>query len=187
VRGYRWTAVAVAALMMSGVPTAGAATPAAVTLAWGSFRPYSPGAVAVTHEPALVPAGATASVLGVSGPTGTVVTVSVRGLLPHRDYGVHVHTRPCGRAPADSGPHFQHRPDPHQPSTDPAYANRHNEIWLDLSTDAAGHGTARASVNWTFAGRAARSVVIHEHHTHTAPGQAGTAGPRLACVNVHFH
>ncbi|HEU5110675.1 MAG TPA: superoxide dismutase, partial [Micromonosporaceae bacterium] len=65
-------------------------------------------------------------------------------------------------------------------------ANPRNEIWLDFSTDEFGNATARATVNWTFTTRPARAVVIHEHHTHTGAGHAGTAGARLACVNARF-
>jgi Cu-Zn family superoxide dismutase len=159
---------------------------AATRLVLGTFGPFTPEARAVTYSQALVPAGATAAVVGTSGPHGTIVTLAVRGLVPSRGYGAHVHTRTCGPAPADSGPHYQNVPDPRQPSVDPAYANPANEIWLDFTTDPAGNGAALSTVNWTFAGRQARSVVIHEHHTHTGDGQAGTAGARLACVKVEF-
>ena len=38
-----------------------------------------------------------------------------------------------------------------------------------------------------FTGRAPASVIIHEAEaTATAPGQAGSAGARLACITVPF-
>ena len=92
----------------------------------------------------------------------------------------------CGAAPADSGPHFQNVIDPVQPSVDPGYANSRNEIWLDVHTDGNGFAHTESTVDWQFTERHARSVVLHNEHTHTSPGEAGTAGPRLACVNVEF-
>jgi Cu-Zn family superoxide dismutase len=139
----------------------------------------------VRHDEALVPAGATAKARTVSV-TGTLTTLTVRGLVPDREYGAHVHTKPCGTAPADSGPHYQHVPDPTQPSTDPAYANPRNEIWLDFTTSANGSALAVSQVDWTYGDRLPGSVVLHETHTHTDPGHAGTAGGRLACLDLVF-
>jgi Cu-Zn family superoxide dismutase len=155
---------------------------AGITLVWGSFGSYAPDTAAVTYNPALVPFGAKATALGVTGPHGTITTFMVKGLLPDRQYGAHVHTNPCGASPADAGPHYQNLVDPVQPSTDPAYANSRNEIWLDFSTDHRGSGLALSTVAWSFTDRHAHSVMIHEHHTHTG----GAAGARLACVNVSF-
>ncbi len=89
-----------------------------------------------------------------------------------------------------AGPHFQYSPDPVTPSTSPAYANADNEIWLDFTTDSKGRGWAIAVQDWQpTADRRPASVVIHLEHTHdgsdpTLP--AGTAGARLACLNVGF-
>jgi len=138
----------------------------------------------VTYRPDAVPVGARATVLSVPVARTTTVVLVVRGLTPHQHYGAHVHTRPCGPAPTDAGPHYQNVVDPIQPSTDPAYANPSNEVWLDLTTDARGAAIVNSTVDWTF--RGAGALVIHEHHTHTAPGEAGTAGARLACVTVPF-
>ena len=78
-------------------------------------------------------------------------------------------------------------PDPVQPSVDPAYANPQNEVWLDLTTDGEGAGSATTTVAWGFE-RAprAQSVVIHAMPTATGAGRAGTAGDRAACVTVAF-
>ena len=71
--------------------------------------------------------------------------------------------------------------------TDPAFANPANEIWLDLTTDAAGNGRAKAVVDWQFpSGRRPGSVIIHERHTSTGAGTAGVAGQRVACLTVPF-
>jgi superoxide dismutase, Cu-Zn family len=138
-----------------------------------------------TYDTVLVPAGATATV--VSAPfAGTTVVLSVRGLLPDRHYGAHAHVAPCGPTGAAAGAHYQHVVDPVQPSTDPAYANPTNELWLDLTTDDRGAATASTRVAWLFADRRPHSVVVHETHTHTGPGVAGTAGARLACLTVPF-
>jgi len=145
------------------------------------------GTRAVTYDPDLVPAGARVRVSSAPTETGTAVELEVDGLLPDRQYGAHAHTQPCGDTGAAAGPHFQFEPDPVQPSVDPAYANADNEIWLDLTTDGDGHGEARTEVAWRFpADRRAQSVVIHQMPTSTAPGAAGTAGDRAACVTVGF-
>lgn len=164
---------------------AGVAEAAAYTFA--EFGSYSPTAKAVTYDAAKVPHGAKVTVVSV--PTvsgGTTVLLKLKGLLPHRAYGAHVHVKKCGAAPADSGPHYQHVVDPVQPSVDPAYANPRNEIWLDVHTDGRGFAYTKSTVDWQFTDRHAQSVVLHNEHTHTKPGEAGTAGPRLACVNVDF-
>ncbi|AXB48973.1 superoxide dismutase family protein [Amycolatopsis albispora] len=146
------------------------------------------GSSAPTYEPDLVPVGAKASVFSLSAPEfGTGVTLVVRGLLPNREYGAHAHTKPCGPDGAAAGPHYQKRVDPVSPSVDPAYANPSNEIWLDFTTDRFGTGFSTTRVPWQFdADRRAGSVVVHETHTHTHPGHAGTAGARLACLSVAF-
>lgn len=180
------------ALLAITIPTAAAvpdsppADHAAIRLVLGSFQRFAPEARAITYNPSLVPIGAQASVLAVSGPHGTIVSLLPQGLVPNRAYGAHVHTRTCGPSPSDSGPHYQNIPDPHQPSTDPAYANPANEIWLDFTTDPAGNAVAMTKVDWTFTERHAHSVVIHEHHTHTGEGEAGVAGARLACLKVEL-
>ncbi|GAB3206710.1 superoxide dismutase family protein [Marinactinospora thermotolerans] len=156
--------------------------PGAVT---GDFQSYSEDATAVTYDPEAVPEGASVNVSVTSkGAPPTIVTMGISGLQPDRDYGAHVHTKPCGAAPDDSGPHYQNEEDPQQPSTDPKYANPDNEIWLDFTTDADGSADASASVDWVPRQGEANSIVIHAEHTHTEPGHAGQAGDRLACINV---
>jgi Cu-Zn family superoxide dismutase len=177
------TAVAVLA------PGAASASSSSVHVATanGTFTAYAPGAPAVTYRPDLVPAGARAHVFSLSAAhAGTTTTLVVTGLRPGRAYGAHAHAQPCGATGDAAGPHFQYAPDPAKPSVDPAYANPRNEIWLDFTTDRLGTGFARSAVGWTFGERRARSVVVHETHTHTDPGHAGTAGARLACVDVGF-
>lgn len=146
----------------------------------GALYPYS----------SAVPAGATARVQTVANAAGdTIVTLHVRGLKPDTEYGAHAHQNPCGLEAADAGGHFQLQVDPRQPSTDPAYANSENEIWLDFETDGAGNGVAQTKVAWQFPpDRRARSVIIHQERTQTGyyGGTAGSAGPRLACLTVGF-
>ncbi|GAA1993074.1 superoxide dismutase [Amycolatopsis minnesotensis] len=175
--------------------TAFAATPADATPAstihtvsvHGTFGAYRPGATASTYQPALVPPGSSAHVFSISsGTLGTSTALAVSGLVPGHHYGAHVHTKPCGATGDAAGPHYQFAQDPVTPSVDPAYANPRNEIWLDFTADATGTGFARSRVGWQFGERRAGSVVIHESHTHTDPGHAGTAGARLACVTAAF-
>ncbi|MEU1599606.1 superoxide dismutase family protein [Streptomyces sp. NPDC005708] len=158
----------------------------------GQFMPSSPfhPSQPLTYDAKTVPVGARISVVEqVGGPVGgaaTSVRLQVSGLLPNRVYGAHVHTKPCGRTPDASGPHYQNVKDPNQPSTDPAYANSENEVWLDFRTDAQGRATVESWHDWGFRPGEARSVIIHEHGTATKPGEAGMAGVRLACLTVPF-
>ncbi|MFE9329579.1 superoxide dismutase family protein [Streptomyces sp. NPDC006925] len=139
---------------------------------------------AITYDQARVPAGAGITVARRATRHGTTVWLRVRGLLPDRTYGAHVHTRPCGGRPGDAGPHYQHRRAPRQPSTDPRYANPRNEVWLDVTTDSAGRGSAVSRHGWTFRPGGAGSVVLHERATRTGQGHAGAAGARLGCFTV---
>lgn len=141
---------------------------------------------AITYDSALVPPGAEISVSQRTYRHGMDIRVALRRARPGHTFGVHVHTKPCAADPDAAGPHYQHRKDPMQPSTDPAYANPRNEVWLDMHTD--DRGDARRSVHHDrrFREGEARSVVLHEHATATAPGHAGRAGDRVACFTVPF-
>lgn len=168
------------------------------------FEPYSEGAAAVTYDEDAVPAGATVE-LAVSSEgagegaddqeegddggdgddaDGTEFSLRVVGLMPDRDYGAHMHTEACGEKPDDSGPHYQDQKDPEQPSTDPQYANDDNEVWLDFTTDSDGNADSDTDVDWAPRSGEMKSLVIHDEHTKTGEGEAGSAGDRLACVNV---
>jgi len=187
----------------SAAPDAGAASgdtspgPAASAdaggpaLAEGAVAPPDRAADAFTYSPALVPEGANLAVYATPNGTSTTVRLEVLGLLPERGYAAHAHANACGPTGDAAGPHFQNRQDPAagpgKPSTDPAYANPQNEVWLDLTTDGDGDGEATATVPFTFTDRAPASVVVHEAMaTATEPGKAGSAGARLACLTVPF-
>jgi Cu-Zn family superoxide dismutase len=165
----------------------GGGTGAGETRTTGTFAPYSDGADAVTYDQALVPTGATAELTVTGTDGGTTVLLVLSNLRKAHDYGAHLHTKPCGKAPIDSGPHLQHRADPaasvSPPSVDPSYANPTNEVWLDFTTDGDGAGQASATLDWTF-DPAPRSLVIHAQATKTAAGQAGTAGARVGCLSL---
>ncbi|MCC3774109.1 superoxide dismutase family protein [Streptomyces sp. UNOB3_S3] len=176
--------LAVAAMPLSATPP----TPRHGVDVYGQFEAAGGGTRrAVTFDKKGVPEKSRVAVLERKGKDGTRVELRVRGLQASRTYGAHVHTNPCGNAPDESGPHYQDVKDPKSPSVDPKYANPHNEAWLDLTTDKRGNGRSAATVKWHFRAGEARSVVIHEHATETAPGKAGTAGARLACLNVPFN
>ncbi|MFJ9033164.1 superoxide dismutase family protein [Streptomyces sp. NPDC102274] len=183
------SAVLAVTAMLATPPTVSSARDGHPTVrAEGRFQPPSPyfPPDAVTYDGTKVPAGAHITVVERTGARTTGVELAVSGLLPNRVYGAHVHTKPCGRVPEDAGPHYQHIKDPHQPSTDPAYANAANEVWLDVTSDARGRAVAESAHDWRFRRGEARSVVIHDHGTMTGPGEAGTAGARLACLTVPF-
>lgn len=144
---------------------------------------------AFTYDPAMAPVGAQLSVTLTASNGSTTAKLDVSGLLPNRGYAVHLHNNACGRTGDTAGPHFQHRVDPaatpDTPSTDPAFANPRNEIWLDIRTAATGSGTSNTEVPFVFADRVPASVVVHEHMvTATEPGKAGKAGARVACFTL---
>ncbi|MCD9193507.1 superoxide dismutase family protein [Streptomyces albireticuli] len=142
---------------------------------------------AVTYDPKSVPPGSRVEVRERTSDRGTWFELRLAGVQAKRTFGAHVHQKPCGTDSATSGGgHYQNVKDPVQPSVDPAYANARNEAWLDLTTDARGNGRSQTSVRWRVRDGEARSVVVHERATDTRPGKAGTAGARLACVNVPF-
>jgi Cu-Zn family superoxide dismutase len=146
----------------------------------------------ISYNATFVPPGGAARVRGIyTASGGTIVTLHVWGLTPNREYGAHAHRFACDATnPLAAGGHFQHVPDPVQPSTNPAYANPNNEVWLDFTTDGEGNGAAQTVVDWQFPnadGERAQSVILHDHHTATGPaGNAGTAGPRYGCLTVRF-
>ncbi|MEO8106817.1 MAG: superoxide dismutase [Actinomycetes bacterium] len=141
-----------------------------------------------TYNDDMLPAGARLSVhVAYPGDGMSVVTLTVKGVRANREYGAHAHKAACTSNGADALGHFQYlaNPDLLNP-TDPTYANPTNEIWLDLQTNSAGNATSKAVVPWQPDVTRPMSVVIHEMHTGTGPGDAGTAGARLACMTVPF-
>ncbi|OOC55858.1 MULTISPECIES: superoxide dismutase family protein [Nocardiopsis] len=170
--------------------TSGTRPTASPMVTASTFLPPGEGTGAITYDETAVPPGATSDVQVREQEGETYVQFTGTGLAPDREFGAHVHTRPCGEKPGDAGPHYQNEADPAatggEPSSDPAYANPENEVWLDFTTDESGNAYATATVDWEFREGEARSLVLHEHHTSTGPGEAGTAGDRLACVSVDF-
>lgn len=181
---------ALAAFLAACSETTPASTPPAsappVSRADGSFAAWAEGNVATTYNPDLVPVGASAEATVTVRGDRTETKLMVHGLVPNRSYGAHAHVKPCGADGAAAGPHYQDRIDPVTPSVDPAYANAKNEIWLDFLTDAQGDASAESSVDWKVKGGEAQSITLHENHTMTEAGKAGTAGTRLACIDVDF-
>jgi Cu-Zn family superoxide dismutase len=157
----------------------------------GTLTPAGPTAKAITYNPSLAPTGAAVTAIVVPSSNGsTRATLTVSGLLPNRGYAVHAHTEACGATGEAAGAHFQNHEDPaatpQAPSTNPEYANPKNEIWLDVHTDATGAGTSSTTVPFVFTdNRVPGSIVVHEAtQTSTAPGQAGEAGARIACLTL---
>lgn len=162
----------------------------AVTLrGQGTLTAPTLSSTAETYNPALAPVGARVSATLTPSGNSSTAELTVSGMLPNRSYAAHAHTNVCGQTGAAAGPHYQNRIDPaatpQKPSTDPQYANPHNEVWLELRTDAAGSGTARTTVPFVFGDRGPGSIVVHEGmETQTTPGKAGQAGARTACVTL---
>ncbi|MGC4928923.1 superoxide dismutase family protein [Streptomyces sp. DT117] len=132
----------------------------------GSFVPSD----ALTYDTALVPAAARIEITQYAERTSHRVGARLRGLVPNRAYGMHVHTSPCAADPASAGPHYQHRVS--------ATADPVNEVWLDFRTDRTGAGEAEARHEWGFRDGGARSVIVHDAQ--------GGAGKRVACFTVPF-
>lgn len=132
----------------------------------GSFVPSD----ALTYDTALVPAAARIEITQYADRTSHRVGTRLRGLVPNRAYGMHVHTSPCAADPASAGPHYQHRAS--------ATADPVNEVWLDFRTDRNGNGEAEARHEWGFRDGGARSVIVHDAQ--------GGAGKRVACFTVPF-
>jgi len=182
-------AVTVPAMPAGAVETRALADLTEVEVAYESGELAAPASAenAYSYDETLAPYGAELQVIAVSGPSAhAIVVLTASGLLPDREYGAHLHTKPCGATGAAAGPHYQHEPDPVQPSTDPAYANAENEVWLDFTTDSQGTGVAYAKQAWSFTAPLPGALVVHAEHTHTGSGEAGTAGARLACLTIAF-
>jgi superoxide dismutase, Cu-Zn family len=123
----------------------------------------------------------TAQLFTVGGKTKVKLTVDK--LPPNRLFGVHVHKLSC--AEMSAGPHYQHMETPDGGSrTDNTYANPMNEIWLDLTTDAQGKKTVEHLTDWNIIKANAKGIIVHDLPSSTAPGMGGTAGARLACLNL---
>ena len=163
-----------------------------VVLAGGVFA--EPGGTtvppAVTYDRRLVPAGATIAVAQLTDRRGMSVSLTVRGLPADHAYEAHVHTRPCGSRPEDSGPHYRNVRAPGTPSTgsrdDGPENDPENEILLELETDDHGGDEDRASRTWRFRAGEARSVVLHERSARHGSGRTGHAGAGVACLTVPF-
>lgn len=155
----------------------------------GTLAEAASGGDALTYDPTQAPVGAELAVDVEQADGATTYTLTVSGLQPDRGYAVHAHVNACGPTGDVAGPHFQNEVDPaatpDAPSSDPAYANPENEVWLDLATDADGAGTATATVPFTFTATAPQAVVVHaDEMTMTEPGMAGMAGDRIACLTT---
>ncbi|WP_367128835.1 superoxide dismutase [Saccharothrix sp. HUAS TT1] len=174
-----------------GTGSSGSAEPEVSTRQTGVLAPVDKADVAFTYDQAAAPPGAQLELEVVEGGGTTTVRLIADQLQPDRGYAAHAHTDPCGEEGSDAGPHYQHEVDPaatpERPSVDPAYANPRNEVWLDLTTDGEGDGTAETTVPFTFGDRVPSSIVLHEHPTtETEQGRAGSAGARIACFTAPF-
>ncbi len=196
----RSAVLAAAAGLGTALVVAAATAPAGASVgpvdAGGLFAAPAGATAAFTYDPSQVPVGARVAVRAVPTGSGRTVVLHAWGLLPDETYGAHAHYLPCGATGAAAGAHYQNAPDPAAngsltvASTDPAYANPANEVWLDLVTNAAGNGRAQTVVDWPFRPTATggpRAVILHLNTT-SAGGAvpAGNAGARLARVTMPF-
>jgi Cu-Zn family superoxide dismutase len=147
------TVVAVVALTPTACAYKGLtmAAQSAVTLhGEGALTEPNAASTSETYNPALAPVGSRLKVAFNPSEETTNAELTVSGLLPNRGYAVHAHTNACSANPEVDGPHYQNTIDPaataQAPSTNPAYANPSNEIWLDVRTDSTGSGTLSLSL-----------------------------------------
>ncbi|GAA3552035.1 hypothetical protein GCM10022419_035430 [Nonomuraea rosea] len=134
------------------------------------------GNAAIVYDRKLAPEGAQASLTAESTGGKTRTSLVVEGLLPDRRYGAHLHTKPCGAKPDESGPHYQHHP---------GQIDAASEVWLDFMTDGEGGGRSTARNDWALdPADLPRSLVLHSQATKTSGPQVGTAGDRVACLTL---
>jgi superoxide dismutase, Cu-Zn family len=171
-----WMGVALAIGVAVATAPAGA-DGAVVSSAVASLTPnpaFAPNATDAVNP--AVGADARVHVVANDGRGGqTLVTLDIEGLPAGRSFGAHLHRDSCSSS--FGGPHYQ-APDPANPVA--ANADADHEVWLDFTTNASGRGRALAVVPFEVQ-VGARAVVLHQGE-HTMAG--GTAGQRLACINV---
>ncbi|MER6947295.1 superoxide dismutase family protein [Nonomuraea sp. NPDC000554] len=132
---------------------------------------------AIVYDSKLVPEGAQVSLTAEEVDGGTLTSMVVEGFLPAHTYGAHLHANACGLKPEAAGPHYQHQH---------GQANAASEVWLDVTTDDSGSGRATARNEWVFdRSHLPRSLVIHAGPTQRTGSNAGEAGARVACLNLH--
>ena len=170
------------ALAAGLVATAALAVAAPALAGAGVFRAAGPVEELTAGENSvLLPDGAAARVQYVATADGrTRVTLHLTGFAPHHTYGAHAHVEACDPGGLEGGKHFQRVPVAAGGAVD-----AHNEVWLDVTTNASGNGHASSVHDWQIEpGRGPRSVIIHAEQTSTGTGDkpAGTAGPKLACL-----
>lgn len=173
-------ALALGLAIGAGVANAG---PATVATASGPLTPNP----AFQHDglldtpaddltnPALGAEGRVHFTIAVADGNRTNATFHVSGLPARRTFGAHLHRDPC--TATFGGPHYQH------PTGTPVAGvtpTRANELWLDVTTNAAGRGSTAVSVPFPVLA-AMRSVVVHQLPTNdtTLPGNAGQ---RIGCL-----
>ncbi|SDK22899.1 superoxide dismutase family protein [Nonomuraea jiangxiensis] len=161
---------------LQNAPGTSPATPGTETTLTGGGEFTSADTSAIAYDRKLAPKGSQASVTAESTAKETRTSLVVEGLRPNRTYGAHLHAKPCGKRPDDSGPHFQHHPGQINPAS---------EVWLDIKTNASGTGRSTARNEWALdPTKLPGSLVIHAKPTVTSGPKVGTAGDRVACLTL---
>ena len=136
-----------------------------------------------TPNPITASLQGSAVLFALEGDKKTKIRLSVTGLPASRVFGAHVHKLPC--ADQKAGPHYQHTEfPPTTTATDNAYANAMNEIWLDFQTDATGKAIREITQDFRIVPERAKAIILHDQISSNEPGKGGTAGARLACINL---
>ncbi len=155
----------------------------------GTLTTPSSRSKAISYNPDLAPIGAAMTATVIPTSEGSTAELTVFGLLPNHAYVAYAYTKACGATADAAGRRFQDHLDPavsaRAPSTNPTYANRDNEIWLDVRTDVTGTGSSRTTVPFTLSDRTPGSFVVHDAAlSPTDQDQASRAGARVACLTL---
>ena len=148
-------------------------------------------AAAITYNPTLAPIGGHMTASFTPSGDSTTADLTVSGLAPNRGFSVVAHVNTCGGVPGGEGPRFQNRIDPaaspEKPSTNPAYSNPTNEIWLDVHTDSTGAATSHTTVPFVFTDRGPGSIVVHDQQQTAATSSQllGQTSDRVACLTLN--
>ena len=161
-------AVVAAAVILPVISTANADESARV--ATGELTQYTTDRLGVITNSGV---SGRAMIVTAAGADRSIVRLHADGLAPGQEYGVHVHFGAC----LEYRGHFQY--------TVPGAFERHNEAWLDLIANAAGHAHDQVEVPRIDLDAGPLSIVVHARPN--PDRAAGQPGPRIACADLDAH
>ena len=159
------TAIAAAVIGVAGVAVAGGwGRSSGPDYTYGTSNPFAD-ARAVVH---VVETG--------QGKSHITLKVQRVAAAAGSTFGAHVHQAKCDAVdPLLAGPHYQH--------AGGTGTLEEREVWLDVTINKRGNGITHATRPWSVDQSMPRSVIIHALPT----AENGTAGARLACIDLDGH